>query len=116
LLPVIRGWFENEVFAETSSGQLIALIKPQFEAGRAETAHGDGVIRNPDVHQRILSEVLVFAQNIGFCVRGLIRSPLLGPKGNVEFLAWMEIGEPGTGSLATLIESALQSGDTKNTQ
>ena len=77
LLPVIKEW----------GGNIITLIKPQFEAGRKETAKGEGVIRDPNVHRRVLEEVLTFAQVNGFSVDGLIRSPVLGPKGNVEFLA-----------------------------
>jgi len=77
LLPVIKEW----------GGNIITLIKPQFEAGRKETAKGEGVIRDPNVHRRVLEEVLIFAQVNGFSVDGLIRSPVLGPKGNVEFLA-----------------------------
>ena len=69
----------------------MALVKPQFEAGRSEVAKGDGVIRDPLVHQRILTDVLEFAQSLGFELKGQMRSPLLGPKGNVEFLIWLEI-------------------------
>ncbi len=71
---------------------MITLIKPQFEAGRKETARNKGVIRDPEVHKAVLMEILTFAQVKGFGVRGLMRSPLLGPKGNVEFLAWLGIG------------------------
>jgi 23S rRNA (cytidine1920-2'-O)/16S rRNA (cytidine1409-2'-O)-methyltransferase len=97
LLPVVREWIPSPLtgslpistkWRETEGG-VIALIKPQFEAGRKETAKGEGVIRDPDVHRRVLEEVLAFAQDNGFTVRGLIRSPVLGPKGNVEFLAWL---------------------------
>jgi 23S rRNA (cytidine1920-2'-O)/16S rRNA (cytidine1409-2'-O)-methyltransferase len=83
LLPVVEGWLEPEA-------QLVALVKPQFEAGRAEAARGEGVVRDPAVHRRVLMDVLGFAAELGFAVRGLLRSPLLGPKGNVEFLAWFE--------------------------
>lgn len=89
LLPVIHGWYGPE------GGQAAALIKPQFEAGRAEAARGDGVIRDPQVHRQVLAETLAFAGQHGFAVRGLIRSPLLGPKGNVEFLAWLETAAAG---------------------
>ncbi len=84
LLPVIKGWFESQ-------GDLVALIKPQFEAGRREAARGRGVIRDPAVHRRVLNEVLTFAQKIGYAARGVTRSPVLGPKGNVEFLAWFTL-------------------------
>ena len=52
-------------------------------------ARGDGVIRDPQIHQQVLLDVLTFAQGGGFDVRGLIKSPLLGPKGNAEFLVWL---------------------------
>jgi 23S rRNA (cytidine1920-2'-O)/16S rRNA (cytidine1409-2'-O)-methyltransferase len=80
LLPVVRGWWGE------ASGEVIALIKPQFEAGRAEVSRGDGVIQDPAIHRRVLLEILTFAGEQGFAVRGLVRSPLKGPKGNVEFL------------------------------
>jgi len=85
---------------------VIALIKPQFEAGRKESAKHKGVIRDPAVHKSILLDVLTFAQTQGFGVRGLLRSPVLGPKGNVEFLAWLDkrgkVGNP-----ARRVDSAL---------
>ncbi|MBU1661169.1 MAG: TlyA family rRNA (cytidine-2'-O)-methyltransferase, partial [Chloroflexi bacterium] len=71
------------------SGEIVALIKPQFEAGRREVARGKGVVRDPEIHRRVLLDVLTFAAVEGFQIRGLIRSPLLGPKGNTEFLAWL---------------------------
>lgn len=90
LLPVMRKWFSPIGAAqEGPRGDALVLIKPQFEAGRKESARHKGVIRDPDVHRRILADVLTFAQGAGFSVRGLARSPVLGPKGNVEFLAWL---------------------------
>jgi 23S rRNA (cytidine1920-2'-O)/16S rRNA (cytidine1409-2'-O)-methyltransferase len=47
------------------------------------------VIRSPEVHKKVLFDILAFAQNEGFGIRGLIKSPLLGPKGNTEFLVWL---------------------------
>ncbi len=84
----------------------MALIKPQFEAGRTDVARGDGVVRDPFIHRQVLLSVLTFAQNNGFGARGLIRSPLLGPKGNVEFLAWMEAGGEA-GDVQELVEKAM---------
>ena len=89
LLPVMRGWFGVE------GGDVIALIKPQFEAGKREAARGRGVIRDPAVHRRVLTEVLAFAQEHGYRVRNLRRSPVLGPKGNVEFLVWLMTSSVG---------------------
>ena len=92
LLPVVKGWLRNQGKGDRGEGEVIALIKPQFEAGRKEAAKHKGVIRDPGVHKAILLEVLEFAQGQGFAVRGLVRSPVLGPKGNVEFLAWLDDG------------------------
>jgi 23S rRNA (cytidine1920-2'-O)/16S rRNA (cytidine1409-2'-O)-methyltransferase len=80
LLPVVRAWFAPE------ARHVVALIKPQFEAGREDAAKGQGVIRDPAVHRQVLLDVLNAAQSEYFCVKGLIRSPLVGPKGNIEFL------------------------------
>lgn len=81
LLPVICNWFQGE------PGRLITLIKPQFEAGKEEAAKGAGVIRDPNVHRSVLQTVLRSAMEFGYECKGLVKSPLLGPKGNVEFLA-----------------------------
>jgi 23S rRNA (cytidine1920-2'-O)/16S rRNA (cytidine1409-2'-O)-methyltransferase len=95
VLPVVKSWlvWQAEGNSPESVGDrnIIALIKPQFEAGRAEAAHGDGVIRDPEVHQRVLRTILDFSTDQGLHIEGLIRSPLLGPKGNLEFLAWLSV-------------------------
>jgi 23S rRNA (cytidine1920-2'-O)/16S rRNA (cytidine1409-2'-O)-methyltransferase len=113
LLPVAKNWLgpigqlpESQEPGADDRGEIIALIKPQFEAGRKDVSRGDGVIRDPEIHRRVLLEVLRFAESQGLSVRGLVKSPLLGPKGNAEFLAWL-----GTSAVAveisTLIDSAL---------
>ena len=84
LLPVIKGWLDGRA-------DVIPLIKPQFEAGQADVGKG-GVVRDQRVHARVLDETLTFAVETGFTARGLIRSPLKGPAGNVEFLAWLAWG------------------------
>jgi 23S rRNA (cytidine1920-2'-O)/16S rRNA (cytidine1409-2'-O)-methyltransferase len=66
-------------------GRLIALIKPQFEAGRAEIGKG-GVVRDPAVHARVCAEVAAWLEVRGWAVEGVIPSPITGPEGNVEFL------------------------------
>ena len=85
---------------------MIALIKPQFEAGKKDVARGEGVIRDPEIHRQVLLDVLIFTQNEGWSVRGLIRSPLLGPKGNVEFLAWLDLNE-SSAEISALVEAVL---------
>ena len=95
LLPVMIRWFSPspaqiaglESPDSDAGGNVVVLIKPQFEAGRREASRGEGVIRDPEIHRRVLNEVLQFAKDLGFGVRNLIRSPVLGAKGNVEFLA-----------------------------
>src|SRR6266508_67495 len=101
LLPVVKKWISPSPPIPTSTslplrsarvgeGNIIALIKPQFEAGKKDVSRGDGVIRDPEIHKQVLLDVLAFAQREGFQIRGLIKSPLLGPKGNAEFLAWLD--------------------------
>ncbi|TMJ18598.1 MAG: TlyA family RNA methyltransferase [Alphaproteobacteria bacterium] len=66
-------------------GRLIALIKPQFEAGRAEIGKG-GVVRDGAVHERVCAEVAHWLRSRGWEVEGVVPSPITGPEGNVEFL------------------------------
>jgi 23S rRNA (cytidine1920-2'-O)/16S rRNA (cytidine1409-2'-O)-methyltransferase len=69
-------------------GAVVALIKPQFEAGREDVGKG-GVVRDSRVHRRVLEETVALAQGLGLTVGGLTVSPLRGPAGNVEFLIWL---------------------------
>ena len=103
LLPVVKGWLPSphplcplsspggrgEGVGGVVRGEVVALIKPQFEAGRRDAARGKGVIRDPEVHRRVLMDILTFAEEQGFSISGLIQSPIEGPKGNIEFLAWL---------------------------
>ncbi|MBY9063845.1 TlyA family RNA methyltransferase [Sphingomonas yunnanensis] len=66
-------------------GRVLALIKPQFEAGRAEVGKG-GVVRDPVVHARVCAEVVAWLEQSGWQVQGVVESPITGPEGNVEFL------------------------------
>ena len=101
LLPVVKRWLKP------AHGCVVALIKPQFEAGKKDVARGEGVIRDPAIHRQVLLDVLGYAQSEGWGLRGLIRSPLLGPKGNVEFLAWLDLN--GTAAdIPVLVESVLK--------
>src|SRR4051812_26921722 len=72
-------------------GKILALVKPQFEAGKTEVDKGEGVIKDPKVHQRVLDELRTFIEKIpGLRWGGLTESPLLGPAGNKEFLLLLE--------------------------
>ena len=66
--------------------RLVALVKPQFEAGRAEVGKG-GVVRDPAVHERVCAEAKAWIESQGWTVLGIEQSPITGPEGNVEFLA-----------------------------
>jgi 23S rRNA (cytidine1920-2'-O)/16S rRNA (cytidine1409-2'-O)-methyltransferase len=73
------------------SGRILALVKPQFEAGKAEADRGAGVIRDPAIHERVLRELREFlSQTAGLHWKGETASPLLGPAGNKEFLVLIE--------------------------
>lgn len=80
VLPAISG-----VLAE--SGDLVALVKPQFEAGPADVGKG-GVVRDPAVHRRVLREALAAARASRLAPAGLTASPIRGQAGNIEFLLW----------------------------
>lgn len=80
LLPIVKNWLQEP------NGEIIALIKPQFEVGRKTAAQGKGVIRDPQLHLKVLLEIATFSESIGFKLNDVTRSPLLGPKGNREFL------------------------------
>ncbi len=70
-------------------GEIVALIKPQFEAGR-EKVGKKGVVRDPEVHKEVIGEVVTFAQNNGFEILGLDFSPIRGPEGNIEYLMYAQ--------------------------
>ncbi len=117
LLPVVKKWFGPIPPAPPSPSRdggmggigIVALIKPQFEAGKKDVSRGDGVIRDPQIHRQVLIDVLAYAQQEGFTVQELIKSPLLGPKGNAEFLVWLTLPpDVRSQELIPLIETALE--------
>lgn len=100
LLPVIKKW-------EMQDGNIVALIKPQFEAGKKDVSRGDGVIRDSEIHKQVLLDVLHYAKGEGFGLRGLVKSSLLGPKGNVEFLLWMDL-HPNETSVEDMVDGVMK--------
>ncbi len=75
--------------------QILALIKPQFEVGRGEVGKG-GVVRNPDQHAAVIERIRTLAETLGCLVSGVTESPILGPKGNREFLIYLRrAADPG---------------------
>jgi 23S rRNA (cytidine1920-2'-O)/16S rRNA (cytidine1409-2'-O)-methyltransferase len=79
-----------------NDGWLIGLIKPQFEAGRAEVGKG-GVVRDPRTHRKVILQIVEAARKLGWSAQGLRSSPLLGPAGNREFLVYLRPVDLGAG-------------------
>jgi 23S rRNA (cytidine1920-2'-O)/16S rRNA (cytidine1409-2'-O)-methyltransferase len=78
----------NTVGLLKDNAPIIALIKPQFEVGRGEVGKG-GVVRDADKHQETIAAIRTVAESLGLEVKGVTESPILGPKGNREFLIHM---------------------------
>jgi 23S rRNA (cytidine1920-2'-O)/16S rRNA (cytidine1409-2'-O)-methyltransferase len=70
-------------------GTIVALIKPQFEVGKGKVGKG-GVVRDPALHAEVVDRLRRRAENWNVEVKGVIESPLLGPKGNKEFLLYLQ--------------------------
>ncbi len=88
--------------------EMICLIKPQFEAGKENVEKG-GVVRDKKIHAEVIKNVLEFAQNIGYKVKGLTYSSIKGPSGNIEYLVWLEFGgteEYQTADITNIVEEA----------
>lgn len=89
------------------AGQMVCLIKPQFEAGRDKVGK-KGVVREPQIHEEVIHKVLDYADLIGFCVRGLTFSPVKGPEGNIEYLVWLEKKEEVPADILALTEADVE--------
>ena len=100
ILPALRGLMKP-------SGELVCLIKPQFEAGK-EKVGKKGVVRDRAVHREVLEQFLRNAAECGFFVKDLTFSPIRGPEGNIEYLGHLTVREqpPYTGDLAGLVEAS----------
>lgn len=93
ILPAAQKWL-------AADGDIVALIKPQFEAGPEQVGKG-GIVRDTAVHQQVLEEILGWCGEHGFGSLGLMRSPVTGSDGNAEFLVWLRLGEDkGVGETA----------------
>ncbi len=90
----------------TPDADLIVLIKPQFEAGPAQVG-GGGVVRDPEVRRAVIEKVHSHARSLGLTVQGLTTSPILGPAGNVEFLAWYSRARPEPPNTDAMVRDAL---------
>ena len=84
ILPAVCGLLAEQ-------GDMICLVKPQFEAGK-EKVGKKGVVRDPEVHREVLESFIDFSAEAGFSLQGLDYSPIRGPEGNIEYLAWLKKG------------------------
>ncbi len=100
ILPALRTLMKPE-------GELVCLIKPQFEAGK-EKVGKKGVVRDRAVHREVLEQFLRHADECGFYVKDLTFSPIRGPEGNIEYLGHLTVREqpPYDGDLAALVEAS----------
>ena len=100
ILPALRPLLKE-------TGELVCLVKPQFEAGR-EKVGKKGVVRDKAVHREVLEQFLRHAAESQFFVKDLTFSPIRGPEGNIEYLGHLTVAEqpPYTGDLAALVEAS----------
>ena len=106
VLPVIK------TFLKENAGQVLCLIKPQFEAGK-EKVGKKGVVRDPSVHKEVLDDFVLLTKEIGFKILGLTFSPVKGPEGNIEFLAHLTLAdisgiEPDTADVVSQAHATLK--------
>ena len=83
ILPAVKRW-------AAADADLIALVKPQFEVGKGEVGKG-GIVRDAALRRRTLRDIVTFAESIGMRCADVIRSPITGAKGNVEYLLWLQL-------------------------
>ena len=101
VLPTIK------TLLKADCGQVLCLIKPQFEAGK-ENVGKKGVVRDPKIHQMVLDNFVSLAGDLGFAILGLTFSPVKGPEGNIEFLAHLTLADvPGiVADTAAIVQQA----------
>ena len=105
VLPVIKNFLRE-------NGQVLCLIKPQFEAGK-EKVGKKGVVRDPQTHKEVLDNFVALAKELEFTILGLTFSPVKGPEGNIEFLGHLTLAdkpgiEPDTGLLVEQAHNTLK--------
>ena len=106
VLPAIKALLKPE------SGQVLCLIKPQFEAGR-EKVGKKGVVREPATHKEVLDDFVSLADALNFKILGLTFSPVKGPEGNIEFLGHLSLADvegihPDTGAVVAQAHETLK--------
>jgi 23S rRNA (cytidine1920-2'-O)/16S rRNA (cytidine1409-2'-O)-methyltransferase len=99
VLPTAAAWLDE-------TGEIVCLVKPQFEAGRENVGKG-GIVRDPAVHKRVLNDILQWAAKNDLTPMNLIRSPIKGSSGNVEFLVHLKPGAAADNVIKTLIQGVI---------
>lgn len=99
VLPAASTWLEDQ-------GEIVSLVKPQFEAGREKVGKG-GIVRDPEVHRHVLLDILNWSKEKNLVPSDLIRSPITGSRGNVEFLLHLKPGQPESTPIEKLIDEVL---------
>ncbi|TWP52340.1 TlyA family RNA methyltransferase [Lentzea tibetensis] len=103
VLPALAACLDEE-------GDLLPMVKPQFEVGKERLGSG-GVVRDPELRAEAVTEVAVAAQELGLQPHGVVASPLPGPSGNVEFFLWLRRGAPvEPGAVAEMVRTAVAEG------
>lgn len=97
VLPTIKNLLSPQ-------GEAVALIKPQFEAGRDKIGK-HGVVKEASIHEEVIAKVIRFAEAENFGVKGLTYSPVKGPEGNIEYLTWLTSSSLPSFDLATIIDT-----------
>ncbi len=85
-------------------GRIVCLIKPQFEAGK-EKVGKKGVVREPEIHEEVILKIIVYAQLIGYTVKGVTFSPIKGPEGNIEYLLYLQKNDDIAEEIVALTEN-----------
>jgi 23S rRNA (cytidine1920-2'-O)/16S rRNA (cytidine1409-2'-O)-methyltransferase len=99
VLPTVSTWLDKQ-------GEIVSLIKPQFEAGREKVGKG-GIVRDPEVHRHVLLDILNWSKERDLVPYDLIRSPITGSGGNVEFLLHLKPGQPEPTAIEKLIDEVM---------
>ncbi len=99
ILPMVARWLKPE-------GDVVALVKPQFEAGADLVGRG-GIVRDQETHRQVLRDLFDWASEECWVVAGLVRSPITGAKGNIEFLVWLKRQGTPLADIERLIASVL---------
>ena len=94
-------------------GDVVPMVKPQFEVGKDRLGSG-GVVRSPQLRAEVTTDVAVSAQELGLSLRGVVASPLPGPKGNVEYFLWLVkdggVAKLPRGEVAAMVDRAVREG------